>query len=74
MKSFDATETTFGYEHLTSVGIKPNPQTGDLEQFLETWDWNLVSMDGAMKNEVLIHKQFYRSIVKHQTLQFHMNC
>ena len=50
MKSFDATKTTFGYEHLSKVAIKPNPQTGDLEQFLKTWDWILDSMDGAMKN------------------------
>ena len=47
MKSFDSAETTFGYERLSKVTLKPNPVTGDLAQFLKT-----------MRNEELIHKQF----------------
>ena len=74
LRSFDETEQSYGYEHLAKVVIKPNCETGNLEQFLKNWDDVLDSMPGAMKDEHLIHRQFYRSVVKHKLLQFHMNC
>ena len=73
-KSFDETDTTFGFEHLAKVTIQPNEKTGDLAAFLKTWDWVLNSLHGVAYQEKLIHQQFYRSIVKHQDLKFHMDC
>ena len=74
LKSHDQSEQSFGYEHLAKVAIKPNPETGNLEQFLRNWDYVLDSMPGILKDEFAIQRQFYRSVVKHKSLQFHMNC
>ena len=73
-KSFDETDTTFGFEHLAKVTLHPNERTGDLVAFLKAWDWVLNSLHGVAHQETLIHQQFYRCIVKHQDLKFHMDC